>query len=386
MRAILQQLKDKLSVRSAAFLRTEPGSSAELEFVEKWKGQPLSSNTSIVQMASMNRAIDDETGLSVLLIGTESKELLIVDVEAFTVLRRVSLPSVPVFISSFGLYDVEYHITIVCRDGHGYHLTRDKDEVVDLFAMDTHAVGLIQKGRFLYTANTDGKLIQHTMKGTIGFIRKTAATPVCMELMSIRSKGLSLIAIALSNETIEIWNEGERVETLKTAGQVIAMRFGRYNREDATLAVIYATGGLEIFIVRRKATFQRQHQDQNEINATESIKMPKMSASYIEQVQHERDNSPAIFARLQYDLAQMKLRAATELAKIEAKSLAPFTTTKQSINMAVALSGIGPTFKLRVTVTNTAPDIHVLDEYAVFYLYDRTLYKLVKSFKNILSI
>ena len=81
----------------------------------------------------MNRAIDDETGLSVLLIGTESKELLIVDVEAFTVLRRVSLPSVPVFISSFGLYDVEYHITIVCRDGHGYHLTRDKDEVVDLF-------------------------------------------------------------------------------------------------------------------------------------------------------------------------------------------------------------------------------------------------------------
>ena len=79
-----------------------------------------------------------------------------------------------------------------------------------------------------------------------------------MELLSIRSKGLSLIAVALANQTIEIWNEGERVETLKTRDQVIAMRFGRYNREDATLAVIYAPGGLEIFIVRRKATFQRQ--------------------------------------------------------------------------------------------------------------------------------
>ena len=258
LRAILLQLKDRLSTRSAVFLRTEPGSSEELDFVEKWKGQPLTKHTSIVIMASMNRAIDDENGLSVLMIGTESKELLIVDVEAFTVLRRVTLPSVPVFISSFGLYDVEYHITVVCRDGHGYHVTRDHDEVVDLFAMETHAVGLIQKGRFLYTANTDGKLIQHTMKGSIGFIRKTAATPVCMELLSIRSKGLSLIAVALANQTIEIWNEGERVETLKTRDQVIAMRFGRYNREDATLAVIYAPGGLEIFIVRRKATFQRQ--------------------------------------------------------------------------------------------------------------------------------
>ena len=45
----------------------------------------------------------------------------------------------------------------------------------------------------------------------------------------------SLIAIALANNTVEIWNESERVETLATNDQVIAMRFGRYNREDATL-------------------------------------------------------------------------------------------------------------------------------------------------------
>ena len=114
-------------------------------------------------MGAMNRSIDDENGLSVLLIGTENKELLIVDVEAFTILRKVKLSSVPVFISSFGLYDVEYHITVVCRDGHGYHFTRDTD-MVDLFTMETHSVGLIQKGRYLYTANTDGKFTQYTMK------------------------------------------------------------------------------------------------------------------------------------------------------------------------------------------------------------------------------
>ena len=123
----------------------------------------MTKHTSIVAMGAMNRSIDDENGLSVLLIGTENKELLIVDVEAFTILRKVKLSSVPVFISSFGLYDVEYHITVVCRDGHGYHFTRDTD-MVDLFTMETHSVGLIQKGRYLYTANTDGKFTQYTMK------------------------------------------------------------------------------------------------------------------------------------------------------------------------------------------------------------------------------
>ena len=38
--------------------------------------------------------------------------------------------------------------------------------------------------------------------------------------------------------------------------------------------------------------------------------MPKMSQSYLEQVNYERDNSQAIFQRLQYDLNQIKLRAA----------------------------------------------------------------------------
>ena len=74
---------------------------------------------------------------------------------------------------------------------------------------------------------------------------------MCMELLSIRSKGLSLIAIAMSNNSIEIWNESEKVETLLTREQVVAMRFGRYNREDATLGTytrFFSGDFLEFFL------------------------------------------------------------------------------------------------------------------------------------------
>ena len=39
LRAILIQLNDQLSQRSAAFIRTKPGSEEELSFVEKYKSQ-----------------------------------------------------------------------------------------------------------------------------------------------------------------------------------------------------------------------------------------------------------------------------------------------------------------------------------------------------------
>ena len=146
------------------------------------------------------------------------------------------------------------------------------------------------------------------------------------------------------------------------------------------LVVVYLQGGLEIFIVRRKAAFQAS---KNEVaqKQQESIKMPKMNNSYLEQVAYERENSQAIFQRLQYDLNQMKLRAAKEMIKIEQKSLAPIST-KESIAMAVALTGIGPSFKLRVTVTNTAKDVHLLDDYFIFFLYDQTLYRYDLLQKN----
>ena len=70
----------------------------------------------------------------------------------------------------------------------------------------------------------------------------------------------------------------------------------------------------------------------------------------------------------------LKLRAAKEMLKIEQKSLAPIST-KDSVVMAVSLNGIGPTFKLRVSVTNTGDDVHVLDDYFIFFLYEKSLYK-----------
>ena len=117
-----------------------------------------------------------------------------------------------------------------------------------------------------------------------------------MELMTIRSKGLNLIAIALENKTISIWNEGDLISTVPMRDIVVAMRFGRYNREDSTLVTVYLDGALEIHIIRRKADFS-QKVTQAVSKSLENIKMPKMTNTYLEEAKYERDNARSIFHR-----------------------------------------------------------------------------------------
>ena len=68
------------------------------------------------------------------------------------------------------------------------------------------------------------------------------------------------------------------------------------------------------------------------------------------------------------------MRSLNELAKIEKKSLSPISST-DPVTMSVTLLGVGPTFKLRVTVTNTSKEVTVTDQYFIFFLYDHSLYR-----------
>lgn len=52
-----------------------------------------------------------------LVVGTENKELLLLDHSGNSIKKSISLKSVPVFIDCVGQFDVEYRIYVACRDG-----------------------------------------------------------------------------------------------------------------------------------------------------------------------------------------------------------------------------------------------------------------------------
>jgi hypothetical protein len=58
--------------------------------------------TVITTMTTLKKNLADEDAASCLVLGTESKELLVLDPEAFTILAKVSIRSVPGYIQGPG--------------------------------------------------------------------------------------------------------------------------------------------------------------------------------------------------------------------------------------------------------------------------------------------
>ena len=107
LREMLQSLQSEgseglLTVRSLKLLSLD---GEEMEaFAAVHKHAPLKRQTVITCMGTMKKSMADDDAVSCLVIGTESKDVFILDPEAFTVLAKMSLASVPVFLSVTGWF------------------------------------------------------------------------------------------------------------------------------------------------------------------------------------------------------------------------------------------------------------------------------------------
>ena len=89
-----------LTPLSTKFLQTAPHQWAQ--FVALYKENPLKRQTVITCLETLKKSHPDDGAISCLIIGTENKDLYVLDPEAFTVLVKQSLPSQPVFLRSTG--------------------------------------------------------------------------------------------------------------------------------------------------------------------------------------------------------------------------------------------------------------------------------------------
>jgi hypothetical protein len=60
------------------------------------------------------------TVLLSLVIGTENREILVLNTAGSATVLRVQLPSIPAFIAVTGSFDVEYRIVVACRNNNVY--------------------------------------------------------------------------------------------------------------------------------------------------------------------------------------------------------------------------------------------------------------------------
>lgn len=382
LREMLESLKNEgsegmLTVRSLKLLSLEP---EELEaFASVHKHAPLKRQTVITCMGTMKKSMADDDAVSCLVIGTESKDVFVLDPEAFTVLARMSLSSVPVFISVNGLFDVEFRIVVACRDGKVYTLKRGSKLAKACIELGAQAVGLERTGKSVIVGCMDNTLVCYSTKGKKLWTVYLPTNITTMSLMDHKARGFKAVMVALSNGEVRIYKEKYLVNTIKMPDAVTAMKFGRFGREDSALILITKGGGLYVKILKRTATFEGKDLTPGPPPA-QSIKLnvPKKTKLFVDQTLRERDSAGSMHRMFQHDLYLLRLMAARAYVSSLQKSLNPISSsTTEPLKLSAHVHGIGPAFKLTVKLQNissSVPSTNLL----ITFQFDDSLYALSK--------
>ncbi|XP_029953864.1 Bardet-Biedl syndrome 1 protein homolog [Salarias fasciatus] len=387
LKEMLESIRRKadvpLSMRSLRFLSLDPDEMDD--YVQLHKQQPIRRQTVITCISTLKKSTADDDGVSCLVIGTESCDVYVLDPEAFIILSKMSLPAAPSFMDVTGQFDVEFRITVACRNGNIYILRRDSDKPKYCIELASHPVGLVRVGKNVVVGCTDESLQGFTQKGKRLWRTVLAAPITTMAAMDLPTRGFQAVLLGLANCEVQLYRDKNLLSTIKTPDVVTSICFGRYGREDGTLIMTTRAGGLIVKILKRTAVFDDRDGAPGPPQA-QSIRLnvPKKTKLYVDQTLRVSGESGAAMHRaFQMDLSRLRLAAAKAYVKALESSLTPVSSSlSEPLKMNAVVQGLGPTFKLTLNVQNTAACRPVMN-LAVSFLYDESLYRVKNPFLRI---
>ncbi|CAG2249956.1 BBS1 [Mytilus edulis] len=299
--------------------------------------------------------------------------------------KRIDLPSVPVFLSVTGLYDVEYRIVVACRNGCIYTLKRgSSDYLKHCIELNSQPVGLERINKTIYVGTMDETMHCFTSKGKKVWTVKLPASITTMETMDYPSKGFKGVILALNNCQVHLYKEKYLVNVISTEDIVTGLKFGRFGREDATLVMTTRGGGLLIKILKRNATFEEKDISAGPPAAQNTkLNVPKKTKLFVDQTMRERENAVSMHRTFQRDLYLLRLNTAREYAKSLENSMNPISSDPmEPLKLNATVQGIGPTFKLTVNLQNTSLN-QASSNLIITFQYDEKLYVFKKAYLQV---
>uniref|UniRef100_A0A8C0R1I8 BBSome complex member BBS1 n=1 Tax=Canis lupus dingo TaxID=286419 RepID=A0A8C0R1I8_CANLU len=373
-------LKEMLEVLCVCrFLQLEL---SEMEaFVSQHKSKSIKRQTVITTMTTLKKNLADEDAVSCLVLGTENKELLVLDPEAFTILAKMSLPSVPVFLEVSGQFDVEFRLAAACRNGNIYILRRDSKRPKYCIELSAQPVGLVRVHKVLVVGSNQDTLHGFTHKGKKLWTVQMPAAILTMNLLEQRSRSLQAVMAGLANGEVHIYHDKALLNVIRTPDVVTSLCFGRYGREDNTLIMTTRGGGLIIKILKRTAVFVEARGEAGPPPAQAmKLNVPRKTRLYVDQTLREREAGTAMHRTFQTDLYLLRLRAARAYVQALESSLNPVSVTaREPLKLHAVVQGLGPTFKLTLHLQNTSTARPILG-LLVCFLYNEVLYALPRAF------
>lgn len=342
-----------LSNLSIDFLAVED-LAAQAEYIRAHKDYLHEQQTSITCTEVLKQNMDEPTAVSMLVIGTENRMIYILNSDALNLAAKVKLEAVPTFISVLGLFDVEYRITVACRDGNIYTV-KNGQVLSNVIELETQPVGLVRFDKNVYVGCMDNVIHCFHFKGKKNHSIYLPCPISCMSLLQItKSRVAKALVVALQNGEVRLYNGKHLIATVETNDVVSGIRLGTFGREEGSMVLSFKSGALMVKILQRNANL-----DGASINVGPPpeqdipLDVPKKTKLYVEQTSREREQAIDMHRTFQRDLCKLRLSTARAYVNLLGTGHGPMSSSGGAqVRINAQVLGVGPQFKILVRVQN----------------------------------
>mmetsp|Transcript_49134 Transcript_49134/g.130457 ORF Transcript_49134/g.130457 Transcript_49134/m.130457 type:complete len:569 (+) Transcript_49134:1-1707(+) len=383
----LRENGTSLTNHSIDFLAVEEPEQ-QVEFVRKLKESKqsvgshgkdsglLEQHTSITCMEVLKFNMEDATAVSMLVLGTENRMVHILDSSALNVLTKVELDSVPTFMSVLGLYDVEYRITVACRNGNVYTI-KNGTVLSNVIELESQPVGLVRHDKSVYIGCMDNVIHCFHFKGKKSHSIYLPAPISCMSLLSItKMRTAKVVAVALNNGEVRLYNGKQLVSTTQTNDVVTGMRLGTFGREEGSMVLSFKSGALMVKILTRSANLEASGAPPGPPPEQDiPLDVPKKTRLYVEQTTREREQAVDMHRTFQRDLCKLRLSTARAYVNLLGAGHGPMASGGgYQVRLNAQVAGMGPEFKVVVRAQNAG--VHAVLDVALMCTTNQNLYRV----------
>jgi Bardet-Biedl syndrome 1 protein len=357
-------------------------SKAATNYIDEVKDQQFVQLTLITCMDTVKKEVDEPEAVSLLVVGTESGQIYILpqDPSGSNFICKVQLPSAATLISVNGVFDVEWRVSVTCRDGKLYSIKNGdvrgqavlSGTVVDLGAQ---AVVMAKQDKYLWIATMERLVSCYSNRGKRikGLVLTEDISEMCVLHMK-RSKVGSLLLIALATGEMCIYRDLTKIHSVFVDKPISALCYGSYGREENSLVVVHGQGALTVKIWKRAVDAEAMSGSNGPPPEQDiPLPVPKKTKLYVEQTQRERDHAPSMHRGFQRDLCKMRLTTARAYVKTLTDGFMGVTPLgSQDIRIQVQVQGLGPKFLLKISLQNGSPQ--PITNSVLLFSFDSNLY------------
>ncbi|XP_055912088.1 Bardet-Biedl syndrome 1 protein homolog [Eupeodes corollae] len=367
-------------------------------FIKEHTDLPLQKFSTIVAMSSLQRVSSDIHPPTCLVLATENGEIIILDIQGFSILyqaRTCSYETTPSLLSVHGQYEADFRIIVATRNGAVHLLRKSWLEGKEIFKLNYPLAGLVLVpiDETIAVAGMDKQFKCYSKKGKQLYGYVLEAVPICLVPICLLHLGLTIVCVSLVGGLVQLFIQKTIVDQFKMEETVIAMIFGRLGQEEYVLTLITESGNMHIKILKRSATFDVTKgilsDKNNDVNVKKMslLEKPKKSSIFIEQSLREKLNAKATYGSFQVELWRLRHTAAraTVEAINSAESMISGDIAHAPIKVAAEVCGAGPVFRLFLTIQNLS-SYKIATNLRLLLHADRRHYKIAKSMSMLPAI